>query len=125
MKSRSGGGDRAPYPLRVRVCLFDFDPFYVSQLVASHSIELRRIHHREKNEIDIGGMLLQRGAIGVFRKPESVRQPDQHLRVVAGKRLGAEKSVAQTAWLLLHYIKNLGSIIAFCEVFNDIGLLPR
>src|ERR671923_90161 len=120
MESGAGGGDRAPDPVARGRFIFHLDPLDKAQLVANDGIEGPRVGDWKKNQVDFSALEIQRRQIGIFREPDGIGQADDHRVMVAGKRLGAEESIAQAAWPMLHGEEYFRGVIMFSKVTDDV-----
>src|SRR5438876_10661479 len=102
--------------------LLYFDPLHVAQLIAYDRIEGARVGDRKEDQVDIGAFEIERRQVSVLWEPNGVGQADENGIMAAGKRLGAEDCIAQSARLPLHGEKAFCRVIVLGEVADDIGL---
>src|ERR1051325_887855 len=95
MKSLTCGRDCTPDPIGAGSLALDLHLLDISQIVADYGIKSRRLLYRKQNQVAVSLVSGQRGKVSVLRKPDGVRQADQHAVMVAGKRFGAEERVAK------------------------------
>src|SRR4051794_20660674 len=113
--------ERAPYPVRGGVLLFDLD-FLDSFAFQHDGVEKFRMLDWEQQKRQ--SMIGQRGQC-VLWKPDGIRQSDQHRLLVAHDAGRPKNGVAQTIGARLHHICNPRACVTIAEITENIGFSRR